>query len=196
MEGSSDSDQKQNEDWLKETLDIFEISLGEEKVQNIMLHCGCHYSKEKTLLLQHEFSRTKDINKVMELLASQVKETCESQLHLPRPVIKQMKEMNMGPVGVREGNKITITKAPQSTNIEKYFKETDPQKKRSLYCHCPHIAGFINAQTKISKNFCYCGGGFYKHLWEEIIQRPVKIQMIKSVLAGDEVCQFEIELPL
>lgn len=196
MEGSSVSDQEMNEAWLQETLDVCEISLGEEKVKKIMLHCGCHYNKERTLLLQHEYSRSKNIDKVMELLAAQVKETCQDHLHLPPPIIKQMKEANMGPVGVREGNKITITKAPKSSNIELYFKESDPQKKRALYCHCPHIAGFVYSEKKISKNFCYCGGGFYKQLWEEIIQRPVKITMLKSVLAGDDLCQFEIELPL
>ena len=51
MEGSSVSDQEMNEAWLQETLDVCEISLGEEKVKKIMLHCGCHYNKERTLLL-------------------------------------------------------------------------------------------------------------------------------------------------
>ncbi len=196
MEGSSDLNQEKNEEWLKETFDIFEISLSEEKVQKIMLHCACHYSRDKTLLLQHEYSRSKDINKVMELLATQVKETCQDNLHLSPSIMKQMREAHMGPVGIRENNIITITKAPKSSNIEKYFNETDPQKKRALYCHCPHVAGFVNSEIKISKNFCYCGGGFYKQLWEDIIQRPVKITMLKSVLSGDEVCQFKVELPL
>ena len=47
----------------------------------------------------------------------------------------------------------------------------------------------------ISPIYCYCGAGFYKGIWEEIIQQPVEIEMLETVLKGDNVCQFAIYLP-
>jgi predicted hydrocarbon binding protein len=43
--------------------------------------------------------------------------------------------------------------------------------------------------------FCYCGAGWYRQQWEGAIGRPVTIEIVKSVLKGDEVCQFAIQLP-
>ena len=43
--------------------------------------------------------------------------------------------------------------------------------------------------------YCYCGAGFYTGIWEEILQKPVKVEVLESVLKGDDVCTFAIYLP-
>lgn len=196
MEGSNCDDQDKHEEWLQETLNLFEISVGDEKCQKIMLQCGCHYNKEKTLLLQHEYTRTKDLRKVHEMLNDQMMHTLKDDLKLPRETIKMIKDQGLGIAGTLEKNIITVTKLPKSNHLQTYFQEKDPLKKRKLYCHCPHVTNAIEKPGKISPNFCYCGGGFYKQLWEEIIQQPVKITLLKSVIKGDDTCQFRVELPL
>jgi len=47
----------------------------------------------------------------------------------------------------------------------------------------------------ISTTYCYCGAGFYKGIWEEILQRPVEVEVLESVLSGGEVCKIVIHLP-
>jgi predicted hydrocarbon binding protein len=44
-------------------------------------------------------------------------------------------------------------------------------------------------------SFCYCGAGWYRRQWEGAIDRPVTIEIVKSILKGDDVCQFAIHLP-
>ena len=48
---------------------------------------------------------------------------------------------------------------------------------------------------KFPELFCYCGAGFYKGIWEEIIQEEVKVEVLESVLKGDDVCKIAIYLP-
>ena len=43
--------------------------------------------------------------------------------------------------------------------------------------------------------FCYCGAGYYKNIWEIILQKPVEVTLTKSVLRGDDVCRVEVHLP-
>jgi len=43
--------------------------------------------------------------------------------------------------------------------------------------------------------YCYCGAGFYKGIWEEILQQPVEVQVLESVLKGDKVCKIAVHLP-
>jgi len=53
----------------------------------------------------------------------------------------------------------------------------------------------LSTSETIPPIYCYCGAGFYKGIWEEILQQPVKVEVLKSVLAGDEVCTIAVHLP-
>jgi hypothetical protein len=55
------------------------------------------------------------------------------------------------------------------------------------------VAGIRQGDT-ISPTYCYCGAGFYRGIWEEILQRPVEIEVLETVLKGDAVCRFAIRL--
>jgi predicted hydrocarbon binding protein len=73
--------------------------------------------------------------------------------------------------------------------------ETDLVRKRALYCHCPRIRDALSSSVAISATYCYCGAGFYKGIWEEILQQPVEVELSETVLQGDEVCKFVVYLP-
>ena len=75
------------------------------------------------------------------------------------------------------------------------MKETDPEKKRQYYCHCPRVRDALSTSETISPTYCYCGAGFYKGIWEEILQEPVAVEVLESVFQGDEVCKVAVYLP-
>jgi predicted hydrocarbon binding protein len=46
----------------------------------------------------------------------------------------------------------------------------------------------------LSDDYCYCGAGFYQDIWQRILGKAVEISVTKSILRGDEVCQFELKV--
>lgn len=93
---------------------------------------------------------------------------------------------------VREGNLLYVTKIPYDTL--KYLAETDDRTKRYYACHCPFVRESILTGEKVSAQWCYCSGGFAKFPFEQILGRELKVKMIKSPLAGDDVCRFAIDI--
>jgi len=96
--------------------------------------------------------------------------------------------------GVREGNIIYETKIPYNTKA--FLSESDPDKKRYHYCHCPWVKESINNQSlSISPLFCQCSAGFHKRPYEVIYGEPINADVLQNVLNGDPVCRFAIHLP-
>jgi predicted hydrocarbon binding protein len=48
----------------------------------------------------------------------------------------------------------------------------------------------------MSRTYCYCGAGWYQQLWDGIMGQPVRVEVLKSILQGDDRCSFAIHLPL
>ncbi len=61
-----------------------------------------------------------------------------------------------------------------------------------IYPRCICWAKF--AAGKISPTFCHCGNGYVKQLFEGALGRPVQVEMMKSIAAGDEECRFAVHL--
>ena len=83
-----------------------------------------------------------------------------------------------GAAGVLQDGTIIATKIPKSDNLLQYLREEDPVKKRQHYCHCPRIRAVLMTGATISPTYCYCGAGFYKGIWEEILQRFPVIEVV------------------
>jgi hypothetical protein len=96
--------------------------------------------------------------------------------------------------GRREGNVVYETKIPYMTR--NYLAEPDPMLRRYYACHCPWARDAIkNGNVKLAEIFCQCSGGFHKKPWEVIFERPLKVEVLESILKGDERCRFAIYLP-
>jgi hypothetical protein len=96
--------------------------------------------------------------------------------------------------GRREGNIIYETKIPYMA--KQYLAEFDPILKRYYACHCPWVREAIkNGDVKLVENFCYCSGGFHKKPFEVIFERPLKVEVLESIIRGDIRCRFAIHLP-
>jgi predicted hydrocarbon binding protein len=110
-------------------------------------------------------------------------------------MITEIINRGWGLAGIIDGDSVIATKIPKSGFLVAYFNETDPQKKRQYYCHCPRVREVIQHGETLPKIYCYCGAGYYKGIWEEILQKPVQVEVIESVLEGGEVCKISIHLP-
>jgi hypothetical protein len=96
--------------------------------------------------------------------------------------------------GVREGNLIYEIKIPFNTKA--YLKEKDPILKRYHYCHCPWVKESIRqCNLTVPATFCQCSAGFHKKPYEVIYERKLHAEVLQSVLKGDPVCRFAINLP-
>jgi hypothetical protein len=98
-------------------------------------------------------------------------------------------------VGVRDGNIIRAIKIPHETI--KFLDEKDEKMKAYYYCHCPWAKETIKDGTsdEIPPVFCNCSGGYYKSYWEIVLDQPVEVKTVETVLKGDPYCLFEIQLP-
>ncbi len=56
-------------------------------------------------------------------------------------------------------------------------------------CYCGSVS-----QTKepFSATYCYCSCGWYRQLFETLLERPVEVELLGSVIQGDENCRFKI----
>lgn len=97
--------------------------------------------------------------------------------------------------GRRAGSVVYETKIPFMT--PEYLAAADPTLKRYYYCHCPWAREAIkNGDTALTATFCQCSAGFHKRPWEVALGRPVRAEVLESVLKGDDRCRFAIHLPL
>ena len=91
----------------------------------------------------------------------------------------------------REGHIIYAAKNPRDPQA--YEKAQSEAEKKRAYCFCPIVREHLDQGMPTS--FCYCGAGWYRRQWEGAIGEPVTIEVVKSILKGDDVCQFAIRLP-
>lgn len=91
----------------------------------------------------------------------------------------------------RAGHTIYATKGPRDPQA--YAAAKTELERRSAYCFCPLIRHQLDQGMPVA--FCYCGSGWYRRQFEGAIGRPVTIEIVASVLRGDDVCRFAIHLP-
>ncbi len=63
----------------------------------------------------------------------------------------------------------------------------------ALYDHC--YCGSVNKSTEpFSPTYCYCSCGWYRQLFETLLERPVEVELLSSIIQGDENCRFLIHI--
>jgi effector-binding domain-containing protein len=90
----------------------------------------------------------------------------------------------------REGSIIYSEKGPANPTAYKEAK-TDAERRRA-YCFCPLIRDCLDETPSI---FCNCAAGWPKQLWEGILERSLKLEIVQSLTKGDSTCEFAIHLP-
>ena len=81
-------------------------------------------------------------------------------------------------------------------NREAYDRATDPVEKRYYGCFCSLVKEVIRTGEELSPTFCNCSAGWFVQMWETILDRsPIRVDVVESVLRGDDRCVFAIHLP-
>jgi predicted hydrocarbon binding protein len=58
-------------------------------------------------------------------------------------------------------------------------------------CYCGSVS---KTRQPISTIYCQCSCGWYKKLFEATLEKPVKVELIDSVIHGADTCQFIIHI--
>lgn len=192
---TSSSSQKDIIDWTQGAMERLDSVVDEKERIEIMTGCACQYPESELHEIRKAYHESQDIDLAHRMLQENFLTFLRDTLRVDNDLIQEIVERGWGLAGIKNGNLIVATKIPKSGTLLEYMKEKDPEKKRALYCHCPIIGEAIGTKTKISPTYCYCGAGFYKGIWEYILQQPVKVEVLESVLKGDDVCRIAIRLP-
>ncbi|MFW9985420.1 MAG: hypothetical protein ACFFDJ_02530 [Candidatus Odinarchaeota archaeon] len=162
-------------EWIKATMDRLDALVKDNETRReILLCCSHRFPKTRIQKLKKEYQRLGDLDALLQLMHKDNSWGGLSYYEYPK----------------REGNIIYVTKIP--FNPKKFEIATTEDEKRQAYCHC----GWVKATKEpISKTFCFCGSGWYKTLWEGILERPVKVEIVTTVASGDADCTFAIHLP-
>jgi hypothetical protein len=90
----------------------------------------------------------------------------------------------------REGNVIYEVRSPRDPAA--YTAAKTPHERQIAACYCPLIRATRNV---ISKEYCHCSAGWYKGIYEGIFKTPARVDVLESVISGDDHCKFAIRLP-
>jgi len=182
--------------WTCRALDLLAESTDEKTGREILTGCACHYPVEDLGDVKEVYQSNGDIDQAIKMLQGKFERFIRETLGLEEELVAEIISRGWGLAGYREGNSIIATKIPKSGSLVDYFNETDPAEKRRLYCHCPRVRDGVGREPALPEVYCYCGAGFYQGIWEEIFGEPVTVEVLESVMAGDDVCKIAIHLPV
>jgi predicted hydrocarbon binding protein len=58
-------------------------------------------------------------------------------------------------------------------------------------CYCPIVATY---KGDLPRSWCNCSRGWIKELFEQVLDKQVKVTLEKSIKQGDEICRFKVVL--
>jgi hypothetical protein len=62
-----------------------------------------------------------------------------------------------------------------------------------MRCYCSLLRGLPAGETA-SLTYCQCSRGFVMKFWEEVLGRPVQVEILQSAVSGADECLFAIHL--
>jgi hypothetical protein len=64
---------------------------------------------------------------------------------------------------------------------------------RPTRCFCSLLRG-LPAEETISRTYCQCSRGFVKEMWERLLGKPVRVEVVATAVTGARECTFKIHL--
>lgn len=179
-------------EWTVAAVEKMQEGLSSDELHDVVTGCACHYPQAKLLPIRDAFRKSGSIGECISLLEKQFVESLSDGMHVDQELIEKLIEINMGLPGVLDGNRIIATKIPKSCNLKKWFYEKDPEERRKIYCHCPRVNQALILGMQMPVEYCLCGAGFYRDVWETITEAPLRVEIIESVFAGDDFCRVSV----
>ncbi|TFH34260.1 MAG: hypothetical protein E4G99_09850 [Anaerolineales bacterium] len=183
-------------EWSEGAISRLEQCLPLQTAQDLLTQCACHYPHEALQPMKEAFRQRGDILEIHEMLRAHFRDFLSVELRLEPDEIESLLGQGWGLAGLLEGNTIVAKKIPKSGNLHEYLNEDDPQRRREMYCHCPRVREAVVMGKSLPMTYCYCGAGFYRDIWETILDKAVQVEVRSSVLHGDDVCTIAIHLPV
>ena len=182
MKGSeelkSSSSGKKKAKWMAKAIDKVDELIEEDIRKEVLVNCSHIFPKSRIKPLKSKYKETGSIDAVIKLMHKDTSWQGLSYYEYPK----------------REGHVIYVTKIP--CNPVKFDKAANGDEKKFYYCHCRLVKTSLKAsEINISSTFCYCGAGWYKSLWEGVLDKPVQVELLQSVIKGDNCCEFAVHLP-
>ena len=56
-------------------------------------------------------------------------------------------------------------------------------------CYCGSVS---RTRLRFSPTYCYCSCGWYRQLFETVLKKPVRVELLESIIQGDSRCWFKI----
>lgn len=194
MEGS-DPEKTSGEviDWTRVLVERLEEN-DADTAKDVFTCMACQFPKANLAEISKTYRETGDFEKAHKNLQTHFIDTIRKHLGLSEEEISKVEEWGWGVAGRREGNVIISIKMPY--DWAGYWAEKDLEMKKFHYCHCPRIRDILKDNKEpITKTYCLCGGGFYKSIWEHILDKQMKVEVLQTIMQGDPVCQFAVHLP-
>ncbi len=192
---SQDSLVEERISWTCRALHSLENDLGPEALEAILSSCACRYPTDGLNAVRETFRQSGEIDLALAMLQAIFEDFLRNDLQLDENLITEITARGWGLAGERQGETIIATKIPKSGNVRAYFQESDPEVKRRLYCHCPRVREGVGREPHLPAVYCYCGAGFYQGIWQYILDRPVRVRLLESVMQGGDVCRVAVAFP-
>lgn len=183
--------------WTKCMMDYLEANVDEKTCKKI-LTSNLHFKSPKSpsfRKLKRMYEKTGNIDDVLKHLHEKWKKMTGDRYGYDSPEYKYVEADLTIEAGKREGNIVYVSKIPYQ--IKGFLEAEDGKAKRYHYCHCGWVRDSIKKSEKeqVSPTFCICSGGWHKVPFEGIFEQSLEVDVVKSVLKGDEICTFAIHLP-
>ncbi|UCG61379.1 MAG: hypothetical protein JSV52_13820 [Candidatus Zixiibacteriota bacterium] len=160
--------EKDKAQWVTQAIAKLDRHVPEQQDRiEIMTECSCRCWTDIIDELKAEYKRTGDIDELINIMHGRV--------FINRPQ--------------RQDNIVYITKVPRFP--EEHARAVTREEKKYYYCHCDYARA---ANGNLSSTYCLCGAGWCKTIWEQILGRPIQVDVLESVLLGGEVCKFAVYL--
>jgi hypothetical protein len=181
-------------EWTSRAIDLTQSSLGDNALYDILTACSCTFPEEELTAFRDLYRRTGDIGTVHTALQEWFIGMIRTAKQLDSEHVDFMVRKGMGMAGLLDGNHIRAVKIPKEFTA--WYEEKDPAVRKKLYCHCTRIRKQFDSEKipAVSGMYCLCGAGFYRHLWEYILEQPVTVTAAESLLSGNDLCVIEIDI--
>lgn len=181
--------------WVRELLSRMQKHLTSAQTAEALSSCACRYPTSKLLRAREAYLKNGSVDDAISELSSQLEDSLREGMLFEQEIVEWLLDQGWGVAGKREGNRILVTKIPKSGNLRQYMSENNQVRQRELYCHCSQVSRAVAANLPIPVEYCHCGAGFYRWIWEGILERPVSVEILETVCSGGDRCSFTIHLP-
>jgi len=183
--------------WAKCMMECLEANVDEKTCKKILTN-NLHFKSSKSpsfMKLKRMYEKAGNIDVVLQHLHDTWKKRIGDKYGYDSPEYKYVEADPTIEAGVREDNIVYVSKIPHQ--IKQFIEARDDETKRYYYCHCGWVKDSIKKpkEEQVSHNFCNCSGGWHKVPFEGIFDQTLEVDLVKSVLKGDDICTFAIHLP-